>query len=478
MKKTILLLILLIINTALGNALLIEPATITTSANVNEEKKIELSITNDQSFIIYDIEFSGNPYITYPAKISQLGINGTIKKNITILTNADFSTAQYVSLIKFFYFQDISFPSKTHDINITDSQYVPLKITIIKGDSIKWKNYGSLQHSVTSSDFNVMLQPNGETTISFNEIKYIDYHDTNTGFHGFINVTNQSSQLTHNPDFDKSFVINLESRFRDTTIELSIVDKSDFTVSHNSYEEGLLKISNTGDKKAISLNLKADKSWIAFNKNNFNLSAGSNSFITFSINPVAASIAETNNTHQIKITLQSSNAGSKESNINVFVPYENSLEEDLRNKSYDQLLEEARKLREALDKLQPPQNPEPIIIYKESEVPYNYTQTDIFNMYIRLGNIEKAIGDTSKFSNEKTQSIDSRLENQLIQVDNLLLVANESLQLGLENKKRIDNTSVTVIILIIIVSALVLGTILIFTLVKYKKKSLMEQLMK
>ena len=352
MKKTILLLILLIINTALGNALLIEPATITTSANVNEEKKIELSITNDQSFIIYDIEFSGNPYITYPAKISQLGINGTIKKNITILTNADFSTAQYVSLIKFFYFQDISFPSKTHDINITDSQYVPLKITIIKGDSIKWKNYGSLQHSVTSSDFNVMLQPNGETTISFNEIKYIDYHDTNTGFHGFINVTNQSSQLTHNPDFDKSFVINLESRFRDTTIELSIVDKSDFTVSHNSYEEGLLKISNTGDKKAISLNLKADKSWIAFNKNNFNLSAGSNSFITFSINPVAASIAETNNTHQIKITLQSSNAGSKESNINVFVPYESTLEDDSRNKSYDQLVEEARKLREALDKIQ------------------------------------------------------------------------------------------------------------------------------
>jgi len=299
---------------------------------------------------------------------------------------------------------------------------------------------------------------------------YIDYHDTNIGFHGYINVTNQSTQLIHNADFDTNLIINLESRFEETTLDLSIIDGQTMEVKHGEHGEGLLKVSNTGSKLAISILLQSNSSWIGFEENNFNLTNGNNNFVTFNINPFVSNVQDTNKTHPIKITLSSGNTGLKETIINVFVPYESELE-DLTNQSYDQLIERIRELQEILKNIKLPASKDPQIIYKELEVPFNYTQTDIRNFKLELEEIKKAIGDTNKYTTDSGQSIVGTLDRMIVAVDSLVIIANESLVIGQENRQRTDNVVTSVTILAVIFVVVVGGTITTLWLKKYKKKS-------
>ena len=481
MKKILLLPILFLISINLVHALLIiEPSSTDIVVFQNQETKQEISITNANNFTIYNITFSPNQYITYPQPIDKLEINQSVKKNVTINSNQIFSRTAYSSTIIFFYLTDIALPATTHNITINDSEFTPTRLTIYIDDSVRWLNNGSLTHTLTHSSFDNTLLSGQSITKTFSSEQFIDYHDTNIGFHGYLNVTKRPQQFATNPSNNRNFIINLESKAQASSVEFEITPK-DYNVRHSQTTEGLLKVKNIANITAINIRFTDNSQWITYTDSGFNMTSQQNRFIVFKIKPLLQNITESNKTYQFDITVSGDNTNSIADKINVFVPYEETLATDNASSIEDCLIENTAcwLLRKAFCDTYPYSpacNPAPkkeIIekqIYIEPLIPYNYTDAEIRAFLTRLAKIEDNIDKTNKFVNEKTGGIDSTLATLTDILEEQKKIGNESLYLSKENQQSAKNLTISVLSIITIGLILVSGIAIAYFVIKLKKR--------
>ena len=468
-KLLLLSLFLFLILSSNANALLIiEPSSTDIVIFQNQETKQEITITNTHNFTIYNITFSSNQYITYP-QIDALGINQSIKKNVTIKSTSIFSRTAYPSTIIFFYLADITLPAITYNVTINDTEFTPTRLTIFLGDSVKWFNNGSLSHTITHSTFDDTLLPNQSITKTFNSEQFIDYQDLNIGFHGYINITQRPQQFATNPSFNRNFIINLESKAQASSVEFEITPK-DYNVRHIQVTEGLVRVKNIANITAINIHFTDNSQWISYQDNGFNMTPQQNRFIVFKIKPLLQNITESNKTYVFDLAVSGDNTNSVSDKINVFVPFEDTLLAENGSQIEDCLIENSpcwilRKAFCDTYPYSPACNPVPrkeIIekpIYIESQTPYNYSEKEIRSFLTRLQTIEENIDKTNKFSNEKINSIEGVLSIMSQVLEQQKIIANQSLYLSEENKQRADNftiSTISVIIGITIVSSIII----------------------
>lgn len=400
--------LLLITLTYSVSALTIEPSSIESSLYLNQTEIIKINITNTHPFNVYNLSFSPTLNIAYP-RIDFLESGKTIEAEIIINPETSFQRTAFTSKVSFNYYTNISQNPETIEITITDSQYSPQSKDIYQGDSIIWNNQGTIQHSVTCSEFDQSLQPQNTYQRAFNEIKTIDYWDKYTGFHGYLNIKDRTVQeLTYNSDYDKTFITFLTSLYAESIIDLSL-DTDNFSIEPNGMTEGMVKVQNTGNKTAIGINLNATSNWIVFNENSFNLTAGQTNYITFTIVPYMEYSNQTNKTYLIDITAKGKNTNHPTDTLSLFIKY--MAEPDIAST-------EEWWQQKVIFCNQFPTSPfcitEPVkeivkqTVYKEPEIPYNFTWRDIDRMMTNINEINTKVtrlDNTQKIQGGKLENI-------------------------------------------------------------------------
>lgn len=466
-KLPILLLILFTIPSALAS-LTIEPASIDITAYKNIERKLEFKLTNNYNFTIYNLNFSTVDYITFPT-ILQLDSNESRWINITILTDTSFSEIDLISTVKFYYYSIIDLPQMTHNISITDTVFVPQDLEIQIDDSIRWKNDDSLPHTITSLDWDYTIQPNQTKTILFSVAKTIDYQDTNIGFHGYLTIVEPSAEKTHNADYDKLLTIGLTSIYTETTLILELIDDN-ITVEHTALTEGLLKVTNDGDKTAYGTTLESDSSWITFKENNFNLTPDEINYVTFSVVPILNSSSETNKTYDVIIRVKGDNFETREDTINIFIPFSEELEfiNDSEGWWEGKLAFCNAYPNSQLCVSKPVEKIVEKIIYKDSVYPINVSAKTMYDINRRLTGLEQS----DKDGNKKIGDILTIVTDTKTIAISAVNKSQEALDIAKQNKERVDALFIGGWIIFILIILIIGGSITAYVLYMKKKKEM------
>lgn len=458
----IFLLFLLMLPVAMAE-ILVEPASISTSVKVGYEKEIPITITNKFNHSIFDLTFTGISEFTFPS-VEVLEPNQQAIVTVKLTTTSAYTQTQKTSTIKLKYYTVIYSNPVVHNVTIFNTFYSPNLITIEQGDQIRWFNDGTMTHTVTSDNpsFDLNIPKNTSAVAQFGQIQYIEYYDKTILFKGYIDVVNKTSELTYNPSYDRTINFFITSSYNESALQLEILDDN-FTLNYDDEDEGLVKITNTGDSELINIILTADK-WISFEENNFNLDAGSNNFVSFKIIPDVTSISQTNKTHNIDIQVKATNANQIGGEINVFIPYESDLE-TFGNLSRDELIDLLKLLQEQIGKLNLEPSPdcpsdkpyfntetEECIGEIDLEIPvqYNYTQKEIESFLLKEGEIKEGIETLSEFQNPKLISIESLLVSMNNKIIVLEKIANRSLTMSEEFEEEEEDRKVRNAFLIVI----------------------------
>jgi len=314
---------LLLITLYSSLALEISPSEAISNVYVSEPHTASITLTNNQPFKIFNITFSSLEYFSFPI-IHELNAGESIQYNFTILTDTSFDSQPFTSIASFLYEIDVPIDPKTYNISVTDSGFIPYDIIIYAGDSIKFKNNGTITHSITSSEWDHELTTGAEQTIQFNQVKDITYYCKFIHFTGNIHVKNRSlTEFAHNNEFDKTFKVNLQSSYKATNLSIEFPEKTNFTINWNGYDEGMLKITNTEMETAhnIHLSTNSDEVIIEFDENDFDLNPDQTNYVTFKVYPIVNRTEQTNKTYDVTIQLISENAGGTDNQIRVFIPY-------------------------------------------------------------------------------------------------------------------------------------------------------------
>lgn len=440
--------IFLIAMPSISAYLSISPSTTTADVFINHPKVFDLTLTNHNTFDIYNIGFTDTNFVTLPT-ISKLEVNESVKINITVL--ADIKTTQTLtSTCSYYYYLGIPTSPETYYINITNVSFIPHHINISIGDTITWKNIDDVIHSVTNPPtFDKDLNPNETWSYTFNQQGYYDVLDIHLGLHNLITVSNISASLIHDNDKDRLLTINLQSFYKESTINLELIENN-FTISYDSYKEGILKITNAGNQTAINITLKSNPNWITFEKQNFNLTKDQYTYVNYILQPIILNESETNKSYDINIDAKSSNTPTANTILNVFIPYEEFVI-PTANLTNAELIELIKTLQKQLAEIDWGTDQEVKIIYRDTLIGINYTEKDVYEM---MRNYLYLKDDVEKSLNTIKPSIDTLITNFNTDIPEIKKLINQSTVLANQNKNTIDNTITygltTIIILMII----------------------------
>ena len=328
--------------------LTISPNPYDLSLNTSVLKTINLNITNNHNFTIYNISFEDKPE-TDITLINSLGVGQTIIIPMNVITQE--ATVKTInSLVKYNYLSSITSDPVTSNINIQHTLFSPNSITIKQGDSIRFNNIDSNSHQISSSLFTQTIASNNNFVYQFtNQGNYV-ITDNDFGFTMNIQViSNTQQEQIHNPDYDYIWTLNLNSQYSQTSITIELIPPTTYTLNNFQQTEGALRITNNGNELAKNVDLTNSK-WITFTSDNFDLPQGSSKIVTYQLQPQATIRNETGINNNIVISAKAINSPQVSNSIDVYVNLDTSLpENDLRNLDPEELL---NLLLQALDKIQ------------------------------------------------------------------------------------------------------------------------------
>lgn len=389
LNKIWLLTILTIFSISLiSSQLVISPQEVAVSQAVNEAKTFQLNLTNRFNFSIQDIRFSNLDGFNFGNIILQP--NQTKQIDVTV-SRSDPINTRIISTVSFNYLLPVPDSPQTFEVNISDSNgFSPQEITIHQGDSIIWKNKGSITHAVTSQTFDNQLPVGGTFQKTFDNIATIDYFDSIVFFTGRINVLNRSiQQPINNPSFNTNWFVNLSVIRNPTNLNLQIIEQN-FSVKFGDFQEGSLKVTNTGNQDAFNIMLSSTNNWVEFDENNFSLSPTVSNFVTFKVAPFIQTSQQTNQTYNIIITSKGSNTDGISGNISVFVPFESleNLNDTNVNDFFKSKLVFCREFpTSGFCITEPIIEQRNITVIREPPVPYNFTHEEIATIFTKLQSV-------------------------------------------------------------------------------------------
>ena len=313
--------------------------TLTPSIEVqyNTEKQIQVNITNDKAYKLFDIALE-NEYAT----METLDLNQSKSQIVTITLKVN-KTGNFDTTLNFKGYKKKSCTevgSITHQVDVNaQNLFSEDDLTICTGDvvSITNKNNGteSLYYkleSVFDTEPKIVcdlmtggcpiLSLGSTYTTSFNNKGYFSFQTFETSGPWYsslqIEVSNQTI-LTHNNEDDGSLVLNIKSVLEPTTLTIDYITNYNFSMSYTEVKSGSLVIKNIGANKAVGITLNSD--WVVFNKNNFDLEPQATSSIDFDIYPSVLTSSDTGKSYKKVINISSQNSDTINKTIFIYVEY-------------------------------------------------------------------------------------------------------------------------------------------------------------
>jgi len=297
------------------------------SVVVNHQQNFSITLNNTYNFQLSNILFSdlSSKGFIFQSNMS-IPANSIRTFDFSVNTNSSFHGA-IQSKVQFTYAVDLPETVTTYDIGISSNGFSSNYITIRNGDSIKFSNSDYFSHSIYSSAFSTLnIATNSSETHLFNQIGIFNFYDTQygtyiTNFNGNIQVVNRTmQQQAHNPNYDTTLNVNLDSSLNPTELGISN-SKSDYQIGNGEFSKGLITINNAGNTKAEGVKISSDSTWITFDRNNFEINNGQSDWVTYTITPLLIKTEETNKTYNFSINVGSYNSPSKNFSISIFIPY-------------------------------------------------------------------------------------------------------------------------------------------------------------
>jgi len=489
MKKLLLifLVLVLLIPITLAN-LKIEPQSISSTVYANYEKIINVKLTNEYNFSIFNIVFTEpNNDFTFP-EISELTSGESKDIEIKIKTNEAYSTITQHSTVRFNYYTSINSNPKIHNVTIIFPSLTPDSITIEKGDYVSWINKESQSHTVYAQDnsFTKTIKNNSISDLTkFNTIQSITYCDILFGgciYH--IEVTNKSKELTYDESKNKQMTFIINSIYNETTIEMTLLDDN-FSIEYNEVSDGMLRIENNGGFEIKNVILTSDyPDWISFDENEFNINSGQTKIIIFTIDPKISEIDQTNSSYEIDIRAKGINSGQVKDTLFVFIPYEEELE-NYGNMSKEELVKALKDLETVLKNLNLEPNPDcpdnkPYWSTTEKKciseaemtnqvIQYNYTQEEVSSIFLKIGGINDELSTLGDYQNPILEDIQNKFTNLFQYMEEIKKSTNESYTLAKENEETIQSGKRWRVVWIVAIILALLGGVA-YYLIYYRKK--------
>lgn len=304
---------LLLMNIALANILITYNQEHTVV--LTQEKEFNITINNNDTIDIFNIDFSPVIYLTFPKKFN-LTKNTTINKTIKIRTTETFSQQSFASIFSFNTITEGIREPETRELSLTRTSISDNNLDIFKMDTVRFHNNDTINLTIKDnlSVLIAIIEPNTFHDKQYTEVKEIGYVIEKYGFVGGINIKdNTIGQFVHNPSTDQSLPFRITSTNFPSSFNLTNLLPNPIMQYNGTLERVLLLQSTSA---VFDVNLSASK-WITFQENNFDFSGSK--LINFDIKPEINSTDQTAIVHSITITAKTENAATQTIEVNVFI---------------------------------------------------------------------------------------------------------------------------------------------------------------
>lgn len=459
MKKTptiLPLLLLLILPTVM--ALQVTPLNTSIDAIRAMNNNITFTLRNNETYEIHNIILDAAITDASLPNIGSLLPGQEVNYTINLNPQSVYSQTYYR---KFIY--DAMLPTLTdltnRQINITSYGYTPSPLNVTDGDTVTWGNKDIISHTITCNEFEVNLTPNESTTRTISGVRNLQYSDRVTSFGGWLYIINRSQlrpvRVVSN---DVPVTIYVNSMAIDSYVEASIFDPAggNMTLLSNQPYNGILQFRNPSNNLAVNITISTSDTGFTFLRNNFNVTAGQNTFIPFIFQ---AAFNESNITRTYIINYAGVNCRSGSISLTVYIPpgmgtmIDNSTAEFfIRQKIFCDAY---------------PTSPfcitKPIIkevnqtVFQEKQVPYSFTQTDVYDCFRARAEANEMLRLEQNFVKENLD--DARL--QIGQLNNntayITQKIDEVISNEAANRKKITTIYVAVGIVVVLTGFILFG---------------------
>ena len=254
--------------------------------------------------------------------ISELAAGMSINISVIIVNDNDFNG---IVKLKGFYISNLGQNFQTHNINVDyTSGLSECDKSLVEGDTINWINlvsddiqifapYPLWTNSIIAEGSSASKQfviP-GESFSYFFKRNGFTFTPTCT-----ITILDDSGLIT-NPIYDASLSLDIKVINPETNVTVSVPIEN-YVISVFTNAEGILSITNSGNKIAKNVKLTAD--WFSFNSNNFDLEVGQTKGLIYSLSPQIFSTNDTNKSYSKILTVEG-NFPTYSHNFTINVPY-------------------------------------------------------------------------------------------------------------------------------------------------------------
>lgn len=322
-KEIFVILILLgvfLISSPSVNAFEIVPPYLNFTCNVGDTCALPIIVNNLYSYDLWNVSIAPSNYFTFK-NIEVVRVNSS---NITLM---NFSTPSLMNntnltvLFQFYKKENITLQPNASTIYIDDNSYIPNYLAIVQGSTITWYNNDSIIHNVKDdgNEFNRDIMPGDSFTYTFSSIKNYTYRDRFFGFTGQVWVKSPYQEvLVHYPNLDINKTFQVTAQYNQGNYTLTLLT-SNITMDYNGTKEGVFLFRNTGTSALYNVHFTGD--WFGFAQNYFNLGAGQDKYITFTISPIVYSTEGTNMTYNKTISVYTDNGGNSGLSVPIFINY-------------------------------------------------------------------------------------------------------------------------------------------------------------
>ncbi len=311
----------------------------------NQPYNLNLTITNNENQELYNISFQKNNYIN-SSTINELPKNSSAILYITVTANTNLNTTER---LKSFYYNNIGTRNLTHNLNINrDMNVNTCSFSIIKGDSVIMKNTETSSYvgqialrQINKQD--VLFYQNSSKTFNFNNPTTFKYQLFSWPVNSLIatcqiNILDDSDYV-NNPINDVLIKFNVKTIYKNTALSY-VISNSNYSMKFYNEQDGFITITNKGNDAAKNIHLNSNSNWFSFSINNFDLQPGYTKNIAFKINPIISNTNETAKQY-IKSILVTGNFPKMIIPIKIFIDYsEVSNNSQVSNKSFTELVTE------------------------------------------------------------------------------------------------------------------------------------------
>jgi len=306
------------------------PSTLDLILNVNETRYVPLTIRNPSNDMIFNLRFSNvSAYFEPPAAYPSLAPNSSVSLSLKFSSRDEISLFTMVSILSFDYLLDVEQTPKTYVIGVNDSGFAFNNLTILDGDSVRFRNNGTTWHTVTEinltpgiEDHN--LSVNSEWTLDQPTRPYY-FFDRNLGvtFNLYVAPRNPDS-LVHSASLDSSLPIQLRAIPHPVILDVDLLTRT-HTLRYNEVMQGAIRVYNPDNVTAYGVNFSA--AWTQFYEHDIDIPSKTSRVFTYNLTPANISRTnETNRTYLLPLSASGFNVGGINGmnlSIEAFIPWDN-----------------------------------------------------------------------------------------------------------------------------------------------------------